>query len=420
MYALVDCNNFYASCERIFRPDLKGKPIVVLSNNDGCVIARSSEAKALGIPMGALAFQYQKMFDKYQVQVFSSNFALYGDMSARVMHLLSEAAPEIEIYSIDEAFLKFESCDFLDLESYGKILRNTILKSTGISVSIGFAKSKTLAKVANRIAKKYAKHTQGVYVIDTDTKKIKALKWLDIGDVWGIGRRYAKRLQKMGIYKAFDFIQLPEQWIQKNMSIIGLRMKKELDGQAVLGIEKMNNKKSIATTRSFSKNYTQYEEVKERVTTFAVTCAEKLRKQKTCCNSLVVFIHANPHRKDLLYYSKNIRIRLPFATNSAIELSAFAVKALRLIFKEGIAYKKAGVIVMDICPENNRQITLFENTNDKHQILMQTMDAINKNIGQQKLRLASQSLGRTWKMRQERLSNRYTTRLDEIINVRVE
>jgi len=419
MYALVDCNNFYASCERIFRPELNGKPVVVLSNNDGCVIARSNEAKALGVPMGAPAFKYQKLFDENDVAVFSSNYALYGDMSARVMSILGEMAPEIEIYSIDEAFLRFDNCDYLNFAAHGKELRRRVMGSTGVAVSVGFAPTKALAKAANKVAKKFSNQLGGVHIIDSDEKRIKALKWLPIEDVWGIGRQYAKKLQQQGVKTAYDFTLKNDNWVKKNFSVVGLRLKRDLEGIPNIGFEAVKAKKNIATTRSFDVMYTNIEDIRERVITFAVTCAEKLRKQHSCCRSVLVFLHTNGFREDLPQYSRNMVVKLPFATNSGIELSKFAVKALSCIFRPGYSYKKAGVMVFDLIAENERQITLFEAPNLKHMALMKTVDKVNKELGQQKIKLAGQDLGRTWKMRQERLSPRYTTRLDEVITIKV-
>lgn len=419
MFALVDCNNFYASCERLFRPDLNGKPVVVLSNNDGCVIARSNEAKAAGIPMGAPAFKFKEIFKQHNIAVFSSNYALYGDMSGRVMNVLSSFAPEMEIYSIDEAFLKFERCDHIDFPSYGLEMRKVVTKSTGIPVSIGFANTKALSKIANKIAKKFDKKTGGVYIIDTEEKRTKALKWTQIGDVWGIGRRHAERLKNKGILDAYSFTQLPDEWVRKHMSVVGLRLKYELLGKPMLDMEEKKAKKNIATTRTFEHNYTALSDIKERVSTFSVTCAEKLRRQKSNCNAIMVFLHTNGHRQDLPQYGRNIVVKLPYPTNSSIELSHFANKGLQQIFRQGYAYKKAGVIVMDITPEKERQIKLFENSNPRHKTLMATMDKLNKSIGQNKIKLGSQDLDRTWKMNQERLSPRYTTQLKEIITVKV-
>jgi DNA polymerase V len=419
MFALIDCNNFYASCQRVFRPDLIGKPIVVLSNNDGCVIARSNEAKASGIPMGAPAYKFEKIFLEKNIHVFSANFALYGDMSQRVMTMLSEYSPEMEIYSIDEAFLKFDGFEQFDLQTLGNDMQKKITKGTGIPISVGFAPTKVLSKVANRIAKKFPEKTKSVYIIDTEDKRIKALKWLKIEDVWGIGRQHSKRLEAIGVKTAFDFTQLEDNWVKQNLAIIGLRIKHELQGISTLDLEEMQAKKSIATTRSFDANYTEFEQLQERISTFAVSCSEKLRKQKSCCNSMTVFIYTNRHRKELPQYNRNITIQLPFASNSSIELSAFAIQALSHIFKKGYQYKKAGVIVQDFIDEDKTQINLFENTDIRHKLLMNSIDKMNAIYGQQKIKIATQDVKRVWKMKQEKLSPCYTTRLNDIIMINV-
>ena len=419
MYALIDCNNFYASCERVFRPELNGKPIVVLSNNDGCAIARSNEAKALGVPMGALAFEYEQFFIQNNIYVFSANFNLYGDMSNRVMTILKEYTPECEIYSIDEAFLKLKGFEFFNLQEYGWEMSENVKTWTGIPVSVGIAPTKALAKVANRIAKKYPDVTKSCYLIDTDEKRIKALKWLKIEDVWGIGRQHAKRLKEVGVKTAFDFTQLDDSWVKRNLAIVGFRLKRDLQGIPTLDLEDINPKKSIATTRSFERNLTKLDDIKERVTTFAVSCAEKLRKQNSYCNALTVFIHTNFHRQELKQYSKSITIQLPFPTSSSIELAHFATKALESIFIPGYGYKKAGVIVMDFSPEQDIQLSLFENSNPKHVLLMKAMDKINSIFGQQKIKLASQDQKRVWKMKQQKLSPQFTTKLSDIIVIRV-
>lgn len=417
MFALVDCNNFYASCERVFQPNLNGKPIVILSNNDGCVIARSNEAKKLGIKMGALAHTNEEFFKKNNVHVFSSNYALYGDMSARVMKILSEAAPEIEIYSIDEAFLNFGNAPFVDYDVFGKELREKILRATGLPVSIGFAESKVLSKLANRIAKKYDIRTGNVYAIDSIYKHNKALQWLPVEDIWGIGRQLAIRLKTIGVLNAKQFTDLNDQWVKKEMTVQGLRLKHELLGKSMLILEKEKVKQNIACTRSFEENYTELSDIQERVSTFAFVCAEKLRKQNSNCNAIMVFIHTNEHRDDLAQYSKNIIIKLPFPSSSAIVLNKYALQGLSYIFKQGYSYKKAGVIVMDISPDNAEQIGLFENNNPKHKPLMKAIDALNMKLGNHKVRIAMQSAGRIWKMRQTHLSLRYTTKFKEIISI---
>lgn len=417
MFALVDCNNFYASCQRVFEPHLIGKPVVILSNNDGCVIARSNEAKALGIPMGAPAFEFKKLFEDNNVFVYSSNYALYGDMSSRVMNTLATYSPDIEIYSIDEAFLKFEGFDLYNLEKYGLNIQKTVTKNTGIPISVGFAPTKALAKVANKIAKKFPEKTKSVYVIDTDEKRIKALKWTKIEDVWGIGRKHAKRLQAKNILNAYQFTELPDDWVRKEMAVVGLRLKHELEGKPTLNLEVPKNKKMIATTRSFEKPMVKLEDIAERIATFTASCSEKLRRQNSHCNMIMVFVRTNYFRKDQPQYTRNIVITTDFPTNSTIELNHYAQLALKAIFREGYHYKKAGVIVMGLTPNNETQLSLFSSSNPKHQPLMSVVDNLNKSFGKNKVKFGNQSLDRQWKMKQEKLSKCYTTRVNEVIEV---
>ena len=419
MFALIDCNNFYVSCERVFNPKLNNKPVVVLSNNDGCAISRSNEAKALGIPMGAPAFKYEKVFRKNKVEVFSSNFPLYGDMSNRVMNILSKFTPNIEIYSIDEAFLKFEGFEKYDLESYCQKIKAVVFKWTGIPISIGIAPTKALAKVSNRIAKKFPNQTEGVYLINSKEKRIKALKWLRIEDVWGIGFMHSKRLKKYKINNAYDFISLPDNWVRKKMSVVGLRLKKELEGKSVLDLEEVRSpKKAIATTRSFEGTIGDYEKIKERISTFAICCAEKLRAQNSNCNSIYVFVRSNKFQKNKIQYRNGILMIIPFSTNSNMVISKYAVEGLKKIFKQGIDYKKAGTIVMGLDSSENHQLNLFENENPKHKYLMKTIDYIQKKEGQSKIKLASQDLRKRWKMKQEKLSPNYTCKVNDIIKVK--
>ena len=419
MFALVDGNNFYASCERVFRPDLRDTPIVILSNNDGVIIARSNEAKALGVPMGLPYFKSKDIILKNKIQVFSSNYALYGDMSNRMMNILRTFSPEVEIYSIDEAFLKLSGFDNFNLTDYGIEIRKTVLKSTGLPTSVGIAPSKALSKVANKIAKKYPEQTKSSYVIDTPEKIEKALKWTKIEDVWGIGRKHAKRLQDINVRTAYQFTQLSDEWVRSHMSVIGLRLKKELLGESVLDIELVPRKKSIATTCSFDKTHTELEDIKERVSSFAFSCAEKLRKQNTHCNSLMVFIHTNGFKTGEAQYYKSIVVKLPYPTHSSIDLVKYANKGLELIFKKGFNYKKAGVIVNDLSPENTEQLSLFSNKNKAHKELMKTMDKLNSSYGHHIIKLGSQDIKKTWKMKQENLSQRYSTNLNEIIDINV-
>ena len=418
MFALIDCNNFYVSCERVFNPKLNKKPVVVLSNNDGCAISRSNEAKVLGIPMGAPAFKYEKIFLKNDVQVFSSNFPLYGDMSSRVMSILSKFTPNIEVYSIDEAFLKFDGFKNYNLETYCQEIKDMVLKWTGIPISIGIAPTKALAKVSNRIAKKFPNQTKGVYLINSEEKRIKALKWLKIQDVWGIGFRHAEKLKNIKVNTAFNFINLEDGWIRQNMSVVGLRLKKELEGKSLLDLEEVRSpKKAIATTRSFEGTITDYEKIKERISTFAICCAEKLRAQNSNCNSIYVFVRSNKFQKNKKQYRNGILITIPFSTNSNIVISKYAIKGLKMIFKKGVYYKKAGTIVMGLDSSKNHQLNLFKNESPKHKYLMKTIDFIQKKEGQSKIKLASQDLKKRWKMKQEKLSPNYTCKLNEIIKV---
>ena len=420
MFALIDCNNFYASCERVFNPALIGKPIVVLSNNDGCVIARSNEAKKMGIKMGAPAFQSQSLFKLHQVTVFSANFALYGDMSNRIMTLLQAYCTDIEIYSIDEAFLKLTGFEkYLDIQEYGIHIQKKILQCTGIQVSIGIAATKSLAKLANKIAKKFPQKTNNVYVINDAIKIEKALKWLPIEDVWGIGKQHSKRLKAFSIHTAQDFVLYNKMCIKKWMGIVGYRLQRDLSGLPTLDLETLQSKKSISVTRSFEKNYTELTQLQERICTFAVSCAEKLRKEKKHCNTMMVFIHTNPFKKDTPQYSKNMVLSLPYPSNSNITLSKIAQEALIQIFKPNYAYKKAGVIVMDFTNEHQYQLQLFNNENPKHPTLMKAIDNINHQYGSHTIKLANQNIKKMWTMKQEMLSPKYTTKLSDIIKIYV-
>lgn len=420
MYALVDCNNFYASCERVFKPELAGKPIVILSNNDGCIISRSDEAKALGIPMGAPEFKVREELKKHNMFVFSSNYALYGDLSNRVMKILEEFSPLTEVYSIDEAFLNFDGMKIENFEHYGIQIRNKIKKWLSIPVCVGFGSSKALSKIANKIARKFPDQTKGVCVIDTAEKRIKALKWTKIGDVWGIGRRLSTKMIARNILTAHDFVQPYNlDFIKNQMGVVGLRLIAELNGDSVLGLEEPANKKSIAVTRSFPKQLDNFDALRERISTFALVCGEKLRKQKSCCHTLVVFLgildENNPGRKK--YYHRSMTI--PFETNSGITLSTTAIKGLSYLYDQlkGQKFHKAGVIVTQLTNENEKQFQLFEEENPKHLALMQLMDRINKKAGARKIKLATQG-NKTWDMKQTRLSPKYTTQITDIIKVK--
>ena len=421
MYALVDCNNFYASCERVFRPDLNGKPVVILSNNDGCIISRSEEAKTAGIPMGAPEFKYRAILKEKNVVIFSSNYPLYGDISERVMKILENFTPNIEPYSIDEAFMNFDGQQIDNFDQYGLLIRNRILKWVGIPTCIGFANTKALSKIANRIAKKFPLRTKGVYTINTEESRIKALKWTKIEDVWGIGFRLSKKCKLKNINTAYDFT-LPqhENWIKKEMGVIGLRLKYELEGKSVLELEsEREQKKSIAITRSFPKQLDNFDALKERVSTFATVCSEKLRAQHSCCHTIIVLLKIDKHKYTTNKYYFSTMTTLPYATNSSLTISNAAIDLLKTLYKdnEHLKFKKAGVIVTGLIPENNKQFHLFEEENPKHITLMKTIDDLNKKIGTKKVHIANQNLKKTWDMNQNHLSPRYTTQLNEILEV---
>lgn len=423
MYALIDCNNFYVSCERAFQPEWLEKPVVVLSNNDGCIISRSEEAKSLGVPMAAPEFKIRDFLKESKVKVFSSNYPLYGDLSDRVMKIMELFTPNVEIYSIDEAFLDFNGITINDYNFYGQQMRETVYKWIGLPICVGFAATKTLSKAANRIAKKYQDKTGGVYIIDTEEKRIKALKWLKIEDVWGIGYRTVKKLKARKVYTAFDFTEPHiEAWIKKEMGVVGLRIKYELEGQPAIGDGQVPEiKRSIATTRTFPKQISDFDLLRERITTFAMVTAEKLRKQESCCHTVIVTLVADKHKLNNPKYYYNRATLLPFATQSGITISNTAVELLRnmLIETENIKFKKAGVIVTELIPESTRQFNLFIDENPRHAALMKAMDNINTKMGERILRLASQAK-KTWDMKQDMLSPRYTTNFNEILQINVD
>ena len=420
MYALVDCNNFYASCERVFDPRLEQRPIVVLSNNDGCVIARSNEAKALGIAMGEPAFQKEEVYAKHNVAVFSSNFALYGDMSQRVMRTLAQHSAAMEIYSIDEAFLECGGLTADGLDRFGSQLRKTVKQWTGIPVSIGVAPTKTLAKVANHIAKRLPDNS-GVCVLNKEETIEYCLKKLPVEKLWGVGRRYALFLRSWGINTAWDLRRMPEGWVKDNMTVVGLRLQKELKGEPCIPLENQpQKKKEICTSRSFGTMVTELDELKQAVSMYATRCAEKLRTQNSCTNLVEVFLYTNPFRPDLPQY-KNVRfVRLPVASNSTLNVVQAALRGLQSIYRTGYQYKKAGVIVSGLVPSNTIQYNLFHPTDeDRHTRLMTAMDKVNDREGRDVLRVAEQGFDRRWTLRQERLSPCYTTRWADFMTISV-
>ncbi|MBE6283929.1 MAG: Y-family DNA polymerase [Mediterranea massiliensis] len=422
LYGLADCNNFYCSCERVFHPDLIGKPVVVLSNNDGCVIARSEESKALGIKMGEAFYQVKEKLEQNNVAVFSSNYNLYGDMSRRVMSLLAKYSPKIDVYSIDEAFLDFSGMNTSEtfIEYCREMVRH-IHKGTGIPISLGIAPTKTLAKIASKFAKKH-KGYKGVCLIDTDEKREKALKLFPVEDVWGIGYRSVERLHNQGIKTAWDLTQKSESWIKHELTITGVRTWRELRGESCISTEELPHKQSICTSRSFAEQgLNRLADIEEAVANFAAQCARKLREQHTVCNSITIFLHTSRFREDVpqsyIYHSINLQV----PTNNQQELISYAVKTLRANWKEGnFHYKKAGVIVWGICRDDAIQGNLFDTVNrSKQAALAKAIDAINRKNGHNKIRVAVQGDEKGWQLKREYISQQYTTNLDEVIVLKV-
>ena len=426
MYALVDCNNFFVSCERIFRPQLEGKAVVVLSNNDGCVVARSNESKAMGIKMGTPFFKVRHMVDEGRLTVCSSNYALYGDISGRVMSLLADAVPEIEIYSIDEAFLHLDGIAPEKVPQMCSDLVRRIRQWVGVPVSIGVAPTKTLAKIASHFAKTY-KGYRGVCMMDTDEKRLKALSLTPIGDVWGIGRRLGPRMLEKGITTALDFVERPRAWVEANFHINGLRTWEELHGHKCLGEEQQDRRQSICTSRSFAEMIEDQHELMLRVSDFAAKCAQKLREEGSVAGEVTTFMYTNRFREDLSQYFPSATVRLEVAASSTHEIVAAALRAFRTIFREGYKYKKAGVTVSAITASDAVQGTIFDFDDElrrKQDKISRIMDAVNTTgqsaaSGKTLLRLATQRPGHYADgIRSDFRSRLYTTDLDDVIEVR--
>lgn len=414
MFALVDCNNFYVSCERIFNPSLEGKPVVVLSNNDGCIISRSNEAKALGLKMGEPVFKHKDLIDKHIVTVYSSNYALYGDISHRVMRTLNDYSPLVEIYSIDEAFLDLTGIN-TNLSKFGQDIKNRIQRDIGMPIGVGIGSTKSLAKIANKIAKK----NRGVFAIETENQRLWALANTPVEDIWGVGRRYAVLLKKHGIETALDFTKLSTEWIRKHMTVQGHRLKEELLGKPCIALETvMQPKKNIATTRAFGKKLSDKGTIIEAVSTHATKCAAKLRRQRSVARFVTIFIHTDPFSETQKYVSRSITVTLPIASNSDIILAKAAIAGLNEIFIPNLLYKKAGVIVSEISSDNAIQQNLFEHHDDeKLNAVSQVTDFLNARYGDKTIKLAVQGSSREWKLKQEKLSPGYTTRWGDILSV---
>lgn len=421
-FGLLDCNNFYCSCERIFAPVLADMPVAVMSNNDGCIISRSQEVKDLGISMGTPVFKIRQLIRDHAVQLFSSNYTLYGDISARVMNTLAELCPLVEVYSIDEAFLDLSIFPVDELAPFARKVRATVRQWTKIPTCVGIARTKTLAKVANKIAKKNPAHN-GVFVIGSDAERIAALDTFPVGDVWGIGRRYQEKLTKMGVETALQFSELPEQWVKANMTVVGYRLSMELRGLSCIPmLEPRAISKNICSSRCFGKEQSEFDALVAAVSTFANTCGYKLRQQNACASLLTVFIQTNPHNKHgLLQFSRSKSINIPTATNSTADLIKYALHVLKIIFEPGLMYAKAGVIVTGIIPADQVMVDMFDTTDKARGAgLNLAIDDINRQFGRGTIVFAAQKTAHAWQTRVNHKSPAYTTRWGEIPQVQLE
>ena len=413
VFALIDCNNFYASCERVFQPHLRNKPVGILSNNDGCIVAMSQELKDIGITRGKPFFKIKHLLAKHDIHIFSSNYALYGDMSARVMKTLSQFSPEIEIYSIDEAFLCFTDFQYYDFDTYGKEIKQTVMKWTGIPVSVGIGRTKTLAKVAASIAKK---QESGVFNL-TDHPDLDAiLEKFPVEKVWGIGFQYAKMLHKHGIHSAYDLTQTTERWVKKRMTVVGLRTMKELKGISSIDLElDIIPRKEIVSSRSFGKPVTNLSELQEAAAAYGTRAVEKLREQNLVASQVMVYLTTNRF-KDEPQYANFVsgRTRIPSAYTP--DFLSIIKKLLQSIFRKGYRYKKVGIMISEIMHQKQAPLDFFEPTylDDSRKIIMDHLDLINKKWGRDTIHYAASGIERKWSMRREYLTPSYTTNWKEL------
>lgn len=416
VFALVDCNNFYASCERVFDPSLKKRPIVVLSNNDGCIVARSNEVKALGIPMGVPFFEQEAVIKKHNIAVFSSNYQLYGDMSQRVMDSLRLFAPDMEVYSIDEAFLRLDHLQPRNLHEYCKTIRAKVIQWTGIPVSIGIGPSKVLAKVANHVAKKQA--DDGVFDIRSQKMQDEILKTLDVEKIWGIAGRWAERLGRIGIEKASELRDASPTIIRKHLSVVGERILRELRGQSCIDLEDIQPRKNIMSSKSFGTLLTKKEPLEEALANYAARACEKLRKQNSRAQAVYVFVQTNGFRETDKQYSNGLTCALTIPTSDTRIIIEAAKFCLNRIYKHGYRYKKTGIMLLDLIPASLEQKHLFVNFDHRPgDHLMDLVDRINKDHGPDTLFFGAQGVTREWKMRCGLRSPRYTTQWDELLRV---
>ena len=415
--ALIDCNSFYASCERIFNPKLLGKPIVVLSNNDGCIITRSSEAKDLGIRMGDPYFKAKKIIEKNNVKVFSSNYSLYGDISQRVMEILLSFSPDVEIYSIDEAFLNFKGFKDYELLNYCKNIRQTIKKWVGIPVSIGVGPTKTLSKIANYIAKTNSSH-EGVCILKEKQQIDEALRNIDISNVWGIGKQLSKFLRNYDISTAKKFTLLERSWVRKNMGVVGEKIYLELKGISCLNLELLpSSKKSCCVSRSFSCPIETIEELKESIANYGTRVAEKIREEGLVAETMNVFVLTNHFNKKDKQYSNSIKLQLDYPTNNSILIVKRAIRGIELIYRKGYRYKKAGIILYELNSSAKVRGLLDYNRN-RSESLMRSLDKINCRYGSSTLKIAAEGIKKNWQMQRKKISPCYTTRFEEIMVVK--
>jgi len=418
-FALVDCNSFYVSCERLFNPSILKKPVVVLSSNDGCVISRSKEAKDLGIKMGEPYFKVEKIIKKYDVKIFSTNFALYGDISRRVMKTLKQFSPQMEIYSIDEAFLDLSSVKNEDLLEHGHKIRKTILKWTGIPTSIGIAKTKTLSKAANYIAKK---EKSGVIDLINSKQVDKLLSEIKINDVWGVGRQLTKFYIKNGISTAYELKNISNNWIKKNTSVFGSRTAMELRGLPCISLEPHEEKrKNCCVSRSFGRKVTKLEDLNEAVTAHCLNAAEKIRLDKQTVKRITVFIRTSPFQNKENYYANSKNIDLAIRTNDSIELVKKALIILKSIYRKGYKYQKAGIIFSDLKDISFYDKNLFSNISNekKREKLMKAMDYANAKYGRHSLSLAQAGLKKTWVSKRQHYSKIDTASFKLLPTVRI-
>lgn len=422
MFALVDVNSFYASCETAFRPDLKGRPVVVLSNNDGCVIARNAEAKRAGVKMGDPYFKQKDLFRRYGVVCFSSNYELYADMSSRVMSTLEAMSPRCEIYSIDEAF-----CDLTGvrncrvLQEFGQELKDAVYQNTGLAVGVGIAQTKTLAKLANHAAKKWQRQTGGVVDLSNLERQRKLMAALPVEEVWGVGRRISKKLEAMGIKTVLDLADTDIRFIRKHFNVVLERTVRELRGEPCLELEEFAPvKQEIVCSRSFGERITDYDAMRQAICSYASRAAEKLRGEHQYCRFISTFVKTSPFALNEPYYGNSASVKLLTPTQDSRDIIAAATRSLDAIWKDGHRYQKAGVMLGDFFSQGIAQLNLFEDNAPRRgsEKLMEVLDHLNAKEGKGALYFAGQGIQQQWAMKREMLSPRYTTRYEDLLQVK--